>query len=164
MRRLFFQRDNKGFSLVELIIVIAIMAILVAVLAPTYLKFVERSRKSNDCQTVAEVIRAVQVYAADPVIDHSLQFETGTADTPMTYTFKIGCTKTTISNSTTDKVQLALKEAGINEYQLKSSQWSDEPDHAITITFSISENRGVTVEQTTPAATATSDIVKGKYE
>ena len=39
---------NKGFSLVELIIVIAIMAVLVGVLAPQYIKYVERSRKSSD--------------------------------------------------------------------------------------------------------------------
>ena len=32
--------NNKGFSLVELIIVIAIMAILIVVLAPQYLKYV----------------------------------------------------------------------------------------------------------------------------
>ena len=36
---------NKGFSLVELIIVIAIMAVLVGVLAPQFLKYVEQSRK-----------------------------------------------------------------------------------------------------------------------
>lgn len=36
--------NDKGFSLVELIIVIAIMAVLVVVLAPQYLKYVERSR------------------------------------------------------------------------------------------------------------------------
>ena len=40
--------NNKGFSLVELIIVIAIMAILVGVLAPQYLKYVEKSRVSAD--------------------------------------------------------------------------------------------------------------------
>ena len=39
---------NKGFSLVELIIVIAIMAVLVGVLAPQFLKYVEQSRKSTD--------------------------------------------------------------------------------------------------------------------
>ena len=31
--------DNRGFSLVELIIVIAIMAVLIVALAPQYLKY-----------------------------------------------------------------------------------------------------------------------------
>lgn len=39
---------NKGFSLVELIVVIAIMAVLVGVLAPTLIKNIEKSRKSKD--------------------------------------------------------------------------------------------------------------------
>lgn len=58
--------NNKGFSLVELIIVIAIMAILIVVLAPQYLKYVERSRNSTDLQTAAEYMDACEVYAADP--------------------------------------------------------------------------------------------------
>lgn len=57
--------DNKGFSLVELIIVIAIMVILVAVLAPQYLRYVERSRVATDTQTIVEFINAMQVAAAD---------------------------------------------------------------------------------------------------
>lgn len=48
--------NNKGFSLVELIIVIAIMAVLVGVLAPQFMKYVEQSRKSTDIQN-AEMIR-----------------------------------------------------------------------------------------------------------
>ena len=36
------QKNNKGFSLVELIVVIAIMAVLVGVLAPQFIKYVER--------------------------------------------------------------------------------------------------------------------------
>lgn len=58
--------NNKGFSLVELIIVIAIMAILIVVLAPQYLKYVERSRNSTDMQTATEFMDACEVYAADP--------------------------------------------------------------------------------------------------
>lgn len=58
--------NNKGFSLVELIIVIAIMAILIVVLAPQYLKYVERSRNSTDLQNARTLMTAVETYAADP--------------------------------------------------------------------------------------------------
>lgn len=61
--------DNKGFSLVELIIVIAIMVILVAVLAPQYLKYVEKSRVATDVQTTVEFINSLQVLASDPDVD-----------------------------------------------------------------------------------------------
>lgn len=40
---------NKGFSLVEIIIVVAIMAVLAAALAPQLVKYIERSKK-NVCQ------------------------------------------------------------------------------------------------------------------
>ena len=46
---------NKGFSLVELIVVIAIMAVLVGVLAPTLIRNVEKSRESSDLQTLDSV-------------------------------------------------------------------------------------------------------------
>ncbi len=57
--------NNKGFSLVELIIVIAIMAVLIGVLAPQFIKYVERSRESTDLQNVEEVKTAIETYVAD---------------------------------------------------------------------------------------------------
>lgn len=57
--------NNKGFSLVELIIVIAIMAVLIGVLAPQYLKYVEKSRKSADLDNYQQIMTAVQVYYSD---------------------------------------------------------------------------------------------------
>lgn len=45
------KNGNKGFSLIELIVVVAIMAILVGVLAPQYIKYVEKSRVSVDEDT-----------------------------------------------------------------------------------------------------------------
>ena len=61
--------NNKGFSLVELIIVIAIMAVLVGVLAPAYLRYVEKSRKSADVQAIDAVMSAMEAAAIDPSLD-----------------------------------------------------------------------------------------------
>ena len=53
--------NNKGFSLVELIIVIAIMAVLIGVLAPQYLRYVEKSRYQTDATMVDNVKNAIQI-------------------------------------------------------------------------------------------------------
>ena len=57
--------NNKGFSLVELIIVIAIMVILVVVIAPQYTKFVKNSRIAADVQTAQAAATAIDVAVAE---------------------------------------------------------------------------------------------------
>ena len=59
------RKQNNGFSLVELIVVIAIMAVLVGVLAPAYLKYVEKSRRAKDITMLDEVVRAASAVAAE---------------------------------------------------------------------------------------------------
>ncbi len=53
-------KKNMGFSLVELIVVVAIMAVLVGVLAPAYLGYVEKTRKGTDENAAEEIRRAVE--------------------------------------------------------------------------------------------------------
>ena len=59
------QKNNKGFSLVELIVVIAIMAVLVGVLAPQFIKYVEKSRQSTDMQSVQQLKSSVETDISD---------------------------------------------------------------------------------------------------
>lgn len=56
--------SNKGFSMVELIIVIAIMAILAAALAPALIKYINKSRLSTDVQTGTTVASAINAALA----------------------------------------------------------------------------------------------------
>jgi len=60
---------NKGFSLVELIIVIAIMAVLVGVLAPQYIKYLDKSKVSADKQLADNLRQAITTTMLDPEIE-----------------------------------------------------------------------------------------------
>ncbi len=49
------KKNNKGFSLVELIVVVLIMAIVAVALAPQVMKWVQNSRIASDLQTKADI-------------------------------------------------------------------------------------------------------------
>lgn len=62
------KKNNKGFSLVELIVVVLIMAIIAVALAPQVMKWVNESRKSADASTYDSVVAACQDALADETV------------------------------------------------------------------------------------------------
>lgn len=65
--------NNKGFSLVELIVVIAIMAILAVTLAPRLTQYIDRSRKASDQEVVNTIYAAAKLaYAEAPISDQTI--------------------------------------------------------------------------------------------
>ena len=56
------KNNNKGFTLVELIVVLVILAILAAILVPTLLGYIDRARSEKDYATAQSVRVATQAY------------------------------------------------------------------------------------------------------
>lgn len=54
------KKENKGFSLVELIVVIAILGILAVTLAPRLMHYVEKARVASDQEVVNTILTAAK--------------------------------------------------------------------------------------------------------
>lgn len=72
------RKRNRGFSLVELIIVIAIMAILAGVLAPQFIKYIGNSKKSSDIQNAQMIADSVAAQISDDGVKGNSKFAGGT--------------------------------------------------------------------------------------
>ena len=104
------RKNKKGFSLVELIIVIAIMVALVAVMAPNFVKYVQKSRDTA-LQTAAEdYLSTVKTFYGDP--DQVTYSYTPNA----TIVIKVTAGKLDITSPTLDAAELAAlaKAAGVD--------------------------------------------------
>lgn len=57
-------KDEKGFSLIELIIVVTILGILSAAAVPYYVNYLYRTRVEEDIASAKEIIHVMKMYAA----------------------------------------------------------------------------------------------------
>lgn len=110
-------KENKGFSLVELIVVVAIMAVLVGILAPAYLSYVEKTRIGADEDAAEEIRRAVETACAEVKVYDEVS--TGTSLTIGSGTAITSCA-TNGSN-----LQLALEDVfGSKTFKCKSKKYN----------------------------------------
>lgn len=113
------ENDKKGFSLVELIIVMAIMAILVGVVASQVIPYMEKSRQSKDQQQISNLATSmVSAIAQDGTFDLAteaatadISFELSTANLASNTTSTIESTFAELcGQSDTDAVVTAVKD------------------------------------------------------
>ena len=133
--------NNKGFSLIELIIVIAIMAILVAIIAPNLTKYLGSSKKETDKKNLDEVVAQVKNCISDASIQDIKITSPGNV---ATYEFvKSGATyAVTMSNGVTSFGQLVADALDGASTTSKVNTSSD----GILVTISLKSNGGYDVK------------------
>ena len=134
------KKNNKGFSLIELIIVIAIMAILVAIIAPNLTKYLGKSKKSTDKKNADEIASQLQT----SISDYESQDDAGEIISTINKTLKIKWTAATTASIdpsgdvTTDPVAPAAGDSFltiVNSNITSSTKSKEKSNQATTATI-----------------------------
>jgi Tfp pilus assembly major pilin PilA len=63
------KKNNQGFSLVEMIIIVAIIMVIASVATVSYMQYLERSNVSSDLQLLDDMRAAIYVAMTDPATE-----------------------------------------------------------------------------------------------
>lgn len=135
------ENEDKGFSLVELIIVMAIMAILVGVVASQVIPYMEKSRQSKDQQQISEVATAlVSAEAESPVsiTDFSVSNLANLTDNAGASGSNIGSTLANLLDADADSASSLANIASKIEGKFKSKAYTGQH---IQISYSASTGK-----------------------
>lgn len=116
------ENGNRGFTMVELIVVMAIIAVLAVILAPQYLRYVEKSRVAVDCHAAAEILEATSVAAMDEAVYKDIP-ETG-ATVVWTATNGKGKIECNDLNALQEKVRESIGDTTRSSKALKDAVWT----------------------------------------
>jgi prepilin-type N-terminal cleavage/methylation domain-containing protein len=119
-------KHQKGFTLIELMIVIAIIAILAAILIPNFLHARAESQTSACEGNEKQIATAEEEYA----VDHNGAYVAGAVSSTLLGTLYLGVTPTDPVNSSTYNVSTGVASAG--SYQIQ-----DQGGHDTTTTSSL---------------------------
>jgi prepilin-type N-terminal cleavage/methylation domain-containing protein len=101
------KRNQKGFTLMELMVVIVIVAILAAVAVPLYVNYVKDAQRTEAKGAIGAIISAEQVYfqghnstyLVDPAADFTKDLNVDLTDTQANWSFVIGAPDVGDANS-----------------------------------------------------------------
>ncbi len=139
------KKDNKGFSLVELIIVIAIMAILVGVVGTQVVPYLNKSKVAKDQQLLS-------AFATAAVSAYSYQADKITSTGKISFDYYTGSGLSAEATAIRDEMKTLISYASITELQGKMTSADGKAANDIHIELDQSAHT-VTVSIKTHTAT-----------